>query len=130
MLDVERVVSVFRECLFENGEDTADAVIAEGIILTAGFHPGRLLAHSEEIAAMLAELPVQFQAKGGGGYSFLGADQDKHGNQWAGDHRHMEELLLLGIASGKATITAPRKMWRLLPGGMPYFVVGGEENGN
>ena len=122
-LTAENVVKVFEDCLFHDGEDTNNHVKAEGITMTVGFHPGRLDKHRKKIEAMLQELPNEFQKSGGSGWSFLNACMDKHGNQWTGLHRTMEQLFLLGIAIGKVQCQLPKEMWSALPGGMPYYVV-------
>jgi hypothetical protein len=117
---------IFMDCLFKPGEPTDDHVKAEGVVGNVGFHPGRLAAYGEQIGELLNELPDDFKASGGGGMSFLNACMDRHGNQWTGEHRTMEQLFQLGVASGKALCLLPREMWSALPGGMPYFVVVGE----
>ena len=58
----------------------------------------------------------------GGGWSFLQACVDKNGNHW-GEHSNMEELFCLGIAIGKVESLLPRDMWKVLPGGVPYYVI-------
>lgn len=119
----ERVSAVFMACLFRDGEDISDHIVAEGIVHTVGFHPGRIEEHRQEIQDMLAELPDEFKASGGGGYSFLNACFDKHGNQWTGLHQTQEQLVQLGIAIGEVAYCLPRDLWGVFPGGMPYFTV-------
>lgn len=123
VLTADHVGAVFHDCLFRDGEDTTNHVKAEGIVTNVGFHPERLEAHKQEIADMLAELPDEFKASSGGGWSFLNACNDRNGNQWADLHRTMEQLVLLGIATGLVEYQLPREMWTALPGGVPYFVV-------
>jgi hypothetical protein len=72
---------------------------------------------------MLSDLPDEFQASGGGGWSFLNACMTKTGEQWTGMHPTMDKLFMLGIAAGKARWLMPRDMWSVLPGGMPYVSV-------
>ena len=122
ILDPQRVEAIFLDCLFQEGEDVSNRVEAEGMA-TVGFHPGRLEGHKAEIEALLDELPDEFKQSGGGGMSFLNACMDRHGNQWTGLHQRMEQLFLLGIAIGKAKLLVPRRMWAVLPGGMPYYVI-------
>jgi len=122
-LNSERIEQAFLDCLFKDCEDTSNYIKAEGIVLNVGFHPERLESHRSEIDEMLGELPDEFQQSGGGGWSSLNACNDKHGNQWTGLHRTMEQLILLGIAIGKVKFQLPRDIWASLPGGMPYFVV-------
>lgn len=123
VLTAARVEEVFIDCLYKESEHTDNAIVAEGIVTTAGFHPERLESHRKDIEAMLAELPSEFQQAGGGGMSFLQACVDKNGNQWTGEHRTMEHLFQLGIGIGKVECLVPRKMWSAFPGGMPYYVV-------
>lgn len=123
VLSAEVVETVFRDCLFQEGEDTSHAVMAEGITTAVGFHPDRLESHRTEIEAMLDELPDEFKQSGGGGWSFLNACNDKHGEQWTGLHQRMEQLFQLGMAIGRVKLQSPRWMWSALPGGMPYYVI-------
>lgn len=119
-LSSERVETIFKDCLFRDGEDTSEHIVAEGIIRNVGFHPGRIKEHHQEIHDLLAELPDTFRDSG---WSFLNACMDKHGNQWADLHRTMEQLVQLGIAIEEVEYCVPRDAWSLLPGGMPYFKV-------
>ena len=126
VLDAQRVDEIFRDCLFQDGEDTTGYVAAEVIVNTFGFHPERLQGHREEVAALLDELPDEFKSSergGGGGWSFLNACNDRHGNQWTGLHQNMEQLFVLGIALDLVDYVLPRMMWGALLGGMPYLVI-------
>ncbi len=124
VLTPHHVEAVFKACLFKDGEDTSDHIVAEGIVHTVGFHPGRIEERRQEIHDMLAELPDEFKTSGGGGYSFLNACLDRHGNQWTGGlHQAQEQLVQLGIAIGEVEYCLPRDMWSVLPGGVPYFMV-------
>jgi len=111
------------DCLFKDGEDTSNLVRVEGIFSNFGFHPDRLENHKHEIVEMLNELPEQFHENTGGGWSFLNACMDKHGNQWTDLHRVMEQLFVLGIGINRVEYVLQRDMWRILPGGMPYCVI-------
>jgi len=118
-----RVDEIFIDCLFvDKKEDNSLMVEAEAIRFTAGFHPGRLEQHKAEIIDLLDELPEEFKASRGG-WSFLQACVDKHGNQWTGDHVRVEQLFTLGVAIGRVKPCLPRELWPLLPGGMPYYVI-------
>lgn len=120
-LNADRVNEVFGACLFEDseivdGKAPDAAVVVHGITMTAGLHPGRLAAHKDEIRAMVDELPAEFDD----GWSFLQMCVDRHGNHWA-EHPTMQNLVLLGQATGALACLAPREMWPMLPGGMPYY---------
>jgi hypothetical protein len=129
-LTATNVQDIFARCLYqegdlcglEKGEIPADCVRGEGIVMKAGFHPGRVEEAKPAIKELLAQLPEQFHKATGGGWSFLQMCVDKEGNQW-GEHRNMDELLCLGIAAGMAAYCMPRDMWEMLPGGMPYVVL-------
>ncbi len=123
VLTPQRVEAIFADCLFREGEDTSNHVVAEGIVRNVGFHPGRLEEHRQEIHDLLAELPDDFKVSGNGGMSFLNACMDRHGNQWTGMHLTQEQLFQLGIAIDEVACLLPREAWALLPGGMPYYVV-------
>ncbi len=122
-LEQDRVEEIFEDCLFAAGEDTTNCVEAEGIQHTVGFHPGRLEQHTPEIAALLDELSDDFKQSVGGGASFLGACYDKHGNLWTGLHGCMDQLFMLGMATGMVTCPVSRQNWHKLPEGMPYYVI-------
>lgn len=129
ILTSEKVERIFMDCLFKdeevvNGKPICDPVKVEGITSYIGFHPERIQSHKEEIIEMLNELPENFNLKTGGGWSFLCACNDKHGEQWTSLHMRMEQLFQLGIGIGKVSYTMPRDMWKILPGGVPYLVIG------
>lgn len=113
-LTAQNVERLFAECFRETGEPT-EGVMGKAALDTAG--------RESDIAAMLAQLPTEFQRTGGGGWSFLNACMDKDGGQWTGMHPTMDKLFMLGIAAGKAQWLMPREMWPMFPGGMPYVIV-------
>lgn len=126
-LTAARVQSIMEACLYEEAEapnaPPPDAVIVEGVMLNFGLHPGRVREHDAEIAELLAELPDGFRLSGeGGGWSFLAACEDRNGTLW-GEHRDIEALMVLGVAVRRVKVLFPREMWKVLPGGMPYFAV-------
>lgn len=133
VLTSEQVTTVFMDCMFKQGEEHlhGTAVKAPAIMATFRFHPERLESHKATIKAMLAELPDEFQAwSGGSGWSFLNGCIDKHGRQWTGEHQVMDQLFALGIGIGEVMCPVPRLLWDVLPGGMPYYVVGRVEDAN
>lgn len=127
-LDAAQVNATFMTCV---ADDTtpADNIIEIDMIVGIGRLDRTVVAeHVDLIVNMLHELPTEFQASsrgGGGGWSFLNACMDRHGNQWTGLHRTMAMLFGLGQAIDPPLVTCqlPREMWNLLPGGMPYYGV-------
>jgi hypothetical protein len=120
----KRVEAILTDCLYRDDEidgstAPADAVIAQGVISTFAFHPGRLGSHKADIAALCNELPDDFQKSKGGGWSFLNLCVKKSGEHW-GEHRNCEQLVALAIASKQGSYPMPREMWSMLPGSMPY----------
>jgi len=122
-LSAETVNSTFLDCLFKDGESTENHIICEAVQMKVGFNPERLKSNESLIGELLNELPNEFQKNGGGGMSFLNMCNDKNGNQWADMHTTVDQLVALGIATGKLSFLMPKEMWRVLPGGMPYLVV-------
>jgi hypothetical protein len=131
LISAARVEEIFRDCLYKDeemagvpeGEAPEGVVIVEGIISRFGLHPERLESHRDEVHTMLLNLPEQFQADKGGGWSFLQACDDRNGVQWTGLHQTMGDLFVLGIGLGLAKYLLPREMWSAFPGGMPYLAV-------
>jgi hypothetical protein len=117
-LTAEAVENLFTACcaLPPSGEKI-DGVLSSAQLDVTG--------KEEQIKKLLSELPEQFQAEKGGGWSFLAACNDKHGHLWTGMHTTMEKLFMLGIAAGYAKFLLPREFWSSLPGGMPYIALKG-----
>lgn len=124
-LTSENVLAVLNACFYTDEEVkngvVEEALVIEGITMKVGFHPERVDQYRDEIKSMLEELPDAFFKDGGGGGSFLALCETKKGEQW-GEHRHMEALCCLAIAASIGQWCAPKKMWSVLPGGMPYIV--------
>jgi len=121
-LTIANVESVFKDCLFNEGESTSKAVIVRGIAHTYGLHPERLKSHFNDIDGLLNQLPEQFHEGKGGGWTFLNMCQNKDDEQW-GEHLYMEQLMVLGIGVSRVKYCTSRDMWTLFPGGMPYIVI-------
>jgi hypothetical protein len=125
------VRKVFEDCLFRDeeikaaGGENPPFIGAEGITMKVGFHPQRLESHRADVSSMLSDLSDDFMHNKGGGMSFLNGCVTKSGEQW-GEHQNMEQLFMLGMALGLVRSLMPRTMWRMLPGGMPYYVVNPE----
>ena len=116
----------FPGVLYKNEEITAPgvppegAIVVEGIMRTFVFHPGRLEQSRPEVESIIREVVADPFFKGSGdGYSFLALCDDRAGHQWA-EHPTMEELCCLAIGLKLAGWCAPREVWKVLPGGMPY----------
>ncbi len=122
MPNAKTINTILKDCLFQDGEDHSNAVIAKGITLNFGFHPKRLESHRSEVITELNDLPTEFHVDGGGGWSFLNMCNDKAGELWTGEHRIMEQLVCLGIALKLVKEQMP-DMRDVLPGGVPYYVV-------
>jgi len=128
-LDPDQVRDTFQDCLYhtkeeaEAGLELGKAVTVEGIVWNVVFSKAKLDEHADLIMRMLMELPEAFRQTGGGGWSFLNACDDRHGNQWTSFHETMGMLFMLGTGIGKVVMPLPRDMWTVLPGGMPYYVI-------
>ena len=112
------------DCLYETAPaDTSEAVIVEGIVNNFGFDPKGLERNKTAIIEMLNQLPNEFKEEGGGGWSFLNACNNAEGQQWADEHRVMEQLFTMGLGIGKVTCPLPRELWSKFPGGTPYYMI-------
>jgi hypothetical protein len=112
---------LFKDDEMEDDNPPAGAVIVDGLVNKYAFHPERVVAAKPQIDALLSELPDNFHKSKGGGWTFLNACQDRHGELW-GQHQDMERLICLGIAAESAAWVI-KDMANILPGGVPYFEV-------
>lgn len=118
-LTSDNVEAVFARCLRNEGE----APLVQGVMLGAYIDTTE---ETENIRLMLGDLPDQFQAEIGGGWSFLNMCMNRELNQWTGLHQTQDRLVVLGLASGHLRFCLEeRDMWSALPGGMPYIMVEG-----
>ena len=112
-------------------KDSEDCQERNGIIFVrsiigqmAFFDAAKLEAHKKDIADMLMQLPDEFMFTGEGkGWSFVNTGIRKTDGVLWGEQRDMDWLLMLGRALGYVEWLLPRKMWKVLPGGVPYLVV-------
>ena len=111
--------NAFMDCLFKEGEDTTNHVKVEGITSMFGLHPQRLEEKRELVTALLAELPEEFKE----GYTLLNFCTTKDGDQWTGEHRVCEQLIVMAIGLNLMEYCMPREMWAVLPGGVPYIMI-------
>ena len=123
LINADRVDEIFRDCLFNKGENTNNSIKAEGILVDVEFHPERLESYRDEVKQMLDNLPAGFHEKTGGGWTFPQACNDRNGDQWTDFQQRMEQLFQLGIGLGLAKYRLPKDKWSTIPGGMPYIVV-------
>ena len=126
-LTADVVDAAFRTCFYQpdelpNDKTPPGAVVVKGIMATYGLHPGRLAALRPAVVRWIAQLPQEFLASQGGGWSFLNLCQRADGTQWTAMHLNMEQLCVLAIGLGLAQWLMPRDVWSVLPGGMPYIV--------
>jgi len=124
-LTAENVHDIFGKCLWEESELVPDreemakrSKVVEGVVNKVGFNPAKLEAHRADIEGMLSELPEGFKE----GWSFLQGCVTKDGDQW-GEQPTVEKLFMLGMGIDKVKLCAPKEMWSMLPGGVPYYQV-------
>lgn len=124
----QEVNELFLSCLYEDHELVdgrpaagCEPVLAEGIVTSVGFHPDRISAAKDRVAALISRIVAdEFLLTKGGGYSFLNLCNDREGQQWANLHQTMEQLVQLAIGTQLGGYCLPRSMWAAFPGGMPY----------
>ncbi len=109
-LTAANINSIINDCLFKeeeiaNGPPT-DYVVAQGVMMQVGFHPGRLESHREDVHSMLGQLADDFMHDKGGGMSMLQMPFTKDGTQY-GEQRDADALFMLGQALGLAKPVLP-----------------------
>jgi hypothetical protein len=112
MINVERLEIIFAACL----SDTDDLLI-EGIVETFSLSGAKVAEYAAEIGDMVNKLPREFAE----GWSFQNMCMTKSGTQWADKQQSAEQLMVLGQAVGRIEIMTPRKVWHVLPGGVPFL---------
>ena len=121
ILTSEAVTETFEKVYDEDNGDVEVDLALGGL---RRFNSKALDENKARILELLRELPEEFMKSGsGGGWSFLEAANDKHGNQWTGMHMVMAQLFGMGQAAGLVELLLPRELWAVAPGGMPYYVV-------
>ena len=129
IIDSQEVEAAVLDCLYREEElkgvegAPEGCVVVEGIQNKIGFHPGRLEEKRAKVTEWLKALPHTFRRNEGGGWSFLNACNQENGVQWTGFHRSMDQLFCLGMGLNLVECQMPREMWKMLPGGMPYYVI-------
>jgi hypothetical protein len=101
--------------------EKGDVVLVSGIVNAFVFDPVRLETHRDDVLSMVRQLPDTFDVKVGGGWSFLNMAETAKGDLWA-EHRGMETLACLAIGLDIASWSVPKRLWAMMPGGMPYIM--------
>lgn len=125
-LTAENVDRIFRDCLWGDDEISGrsqdeiaeSSTVVEGVVTKVGFNPQKLNTHRADIEELLSGLPVEFEQ----GYTFLDGCTTRDGEQW-GEQQSAEQLFMLGLGIEKVKLCAPRELWAVLPGGVPYYQV-------
>ena len=117
-LTAENVERLFTLCELLAG--APGGIEVSGLVHRFRFDREQIQRHRVAIAILLDQLPEEFHASGGGGWSFLNGALDRHGEQW-GDQPDVQRLLCLGMAAGMVRQLAIPEA--VLPGGVPYYVV-------
>ncbi len=121
----KKLEEILTNCLYKSeeikdGKTPENAVLVEGIMANFGFEPNRLESHRQEIIDILKQMPMEFHIGTGDGDSFLNLCNTEDGVQW-GEHRNMEQLVVLAIGLKLGRYCFPKGMWKDLAVGMPYI---------
>lgn len=124
-LTPERVNELFTTCLIQHDIScgTDDDLIVEGIKMKVAFSKKSLAILSDDIKVLISQLPENaFNISKGNGMPFILLCNNKDGELWTGVHRIIEELIMLAIGINCCKYLLPKKLWKLLPGRLPYVV--------
>jgi hypothetical protein len=113
-LTSQNVEKLFNSCLSKAG------IFIEGKLVSARLD---IKGHEQEIISLLLQLPEDFYASKGKGWSFHQANTTKSGIEWTSTYTIIEKLVLLGIVGGVVKYLPSKNFWQSLPGEMPYFVI-------
>lgn len=119
----ERVDQLLNLCFVSNEPTEGTIAVLDSVTAPCYMDSALIAEHKAEIDAMLMQLPDNFMASKGGGYSFIAAAYTNTGEQWTGLQANVAALFVLGLATGKVKLLLPRDMWDLLPGNVPYYIV-------
>ena len=132
MISAKEVEEALKDSLFKNEEvDTSGrcmsegfpaTVIVEGLTATFYLNAQRLNEKKDQVIKWLTEFEDGFMKDSGGGQTFLNFCQTKDGNQW-GEQSDCQNLLILAIGLNLMSYCAPKEMWSMFPGEMPYIVI-------
>lgn len=133
-LTSKNVRKVLMDCLFESEEEAKkNGTPIQNIMNTLYLNMDKVHEHEDDIVSFLDQLHPTFRESVGGGWSFLKLPfKGEEEEQW-GEHPNADELVALGLASGKLKfLIENRDMWKMFPGGVPYIVYcdGGNNNGD
>lgn len=120
-LSSDNVQALLADCMGEDGNNP-NGITVEGVINTYWLDKAKLETHRQELRSMIEQLPNEFLADGGGGWSFLNLCMRRDGEQWTGLHLMQERFYVMAAGLGMAKIQLPREMWSALPGSVPYMV--------
>lgn len=135
--DADTIRNAIRDCLLTNAEvaaidpddmemlrtgnpdqallDKYSLKTVRAVTLSFGFNKARLEKYRDLVADCIKNIDPAFRHMGG---SFLMLCMRKDGSQW-GEHRNCDELIALAMGLDMCEFPTPRKMWGVLPGGVP-----------
>ena len=125
IITCQQIIAIFDDCYYDTTNwkdglgDLPVSLRVEGFGYVAHFDPAKIIQHSNDINAILSELPVHFHPESGGG----GGVQDMLGYEQAVSSMIIERLLCLGLATGGLKYVAPRRDWHMFADGMPYVIL-------
>lgn len=125
MIDAKRVREIFVDSLLPtNHTDDTKCISVYAITNVFCLDPEKVEKHRAEIYSLMEELPNEFWEEpiGQGGFSFIRLPSTKENEQW-GEQMNAQELMVLGLASGYMQYLFGPKLWKFLPGAVPFVVI-------
>lgn len=127
-ISAKRILEIFNGCMFDKTPEIGTKFIGvHGVHVNVGFNPERVNEYKNEIIVYLDQLSDEFKEESGGGMSFIKVPFTKDDEQW-GEQIDGDRLMMLGMAIGRVKyLIEERLMWKMFPGGVPYYVITKEE---
>lgn len=118
-LTEQNVEKIFEDCLLKS-DSPEEATIVAGVMTTAFFRTDKLNEHKKELIAMIDQL-----AKINKGPHFTSLCFTEEGNIWTENHKVIDELMILGLATEilQIPLDLPRAEWNAsFPDGLPFVI--------
>ena len=123
MIESQQVTKIFLESMIDpSGAESIDHAKVQGLVGIALLSTSILEKYRDTVKNWLSQFESAFYESTGGGYTFLNLCYTADGEQWIGEQRVMNELVMLGIGLGLCDWLM-FEMRQAFPDNVPYVVI-------